>query len=69
LGEVPLNIRYLRLFEICKGKEVIVAECFEEDSGCLEFKRPLTDKDFNGWEELQTEMQEHGIFQGRDLVS
>lgn len=60
---MPLNIRYLRLFEICKDKEVIVAECFEED------KRPLTDKDFNGWEELQTEMQEHEIFQGRDLVS
>jgi hypothetical protein len=68
LGEVPLEIKYPRFFDICKDKDVLVNECYDEEDWSMEFQRPLLAEDLNMWEELQADLQEQVLRPERDVV-
>lgn len=69
VGDVPLCIKYHKIFEICREKDALVANCFEEGDWVVDLTRPLTNGELHSWEELMSEPQECCLTHRRDVVT
>lgn len=69
LGDAPLSIKYDKIFEICREKDVVVADRVEEEDWVVDLIRALTIRELHSWDELMMKLQDCSLTQEKDNVS
>jgi hypothetical protein len=51
-GEVPLKLVFPKLYEYCRNKNCTVSDCWEGGEWRMDFSKPLSPVDAEGWEDM-----------------
>lgn len=66
LGQVPLNVRFPRLFCCNEQQQALMCEVLLEDGPCLSFKRSFGEAESEEWQELLQVLSSVRLVAGRD---
>jgi len=68
IGTVPLKIQYEELFRMVQQPNCSVADCCDEESWELDFKRTLSLQEYNSWLELKESLGDISLSNNSDSV-
>jgi hypothetical protein len=57
-GEVPLKLVFPKLYEYCRNKNCTVSDCWDGSEWRMDFSRPLSPVEAEGWEDMIAMLRE-----------